>query len=108
LLHLLIEEAQRFVVGYLWQRLGLEQLQERGEVHLGGIFPNAVEIDPHGIRTGFAGTHPDFSKNREFQTITVPTPRLPGRDRVPRSVRTHKNNAAQVLKTGTFCVNVRD
>jgi hypothetical protein len=73
----LIEEAQWFVVGHLWQRLGLEQLQERGEVHLGGIFPNAVEIDPHGIRGGFAGTHPDLSKNREFQTITVPTPRLP-------------------------------
>ena len=108
LLHLLVEEAQRFVVGHLWQRLGLEQLQERGEVNLGGIFPNAVEIDPHGIITGFAATHSDLSKNREIQTITVPTPTFPGRDRVPRSMRPHQNPAAQVLKTGTFCVNVRD
>jgi hypothetical protein len=60
LLHLLIEEAQWFVVGHLWQRLGLEQLQERGEVHLGGIFPNAVEIDPHGIMRRFR-RHPSRS-----------------------------------------------
>ena len=69
LLHLLVETAHRLVVAERGQLWGIEQFEERSEIHLRRIFPGTVEIDPHGTGRGFAEPRPILSteaKNHEL------------------------------------------